>query len=112
MGFMKMIIYDSLRSARQAARERSKAASNPFTHSSMKSFGKTAVTKSDVDHLAAKVEQTRSDIHQGLSDVHRMHMQNDEFLYQQIERLHGVVEKHGQTLKELLDVIKNVGGIG
>ncbi|GMA59672.1 hypothetical protein NZD89_09065 [Alicyclobacillus fastidiosus] len=112
MGFMKMIIYDSIRSARPAARERTKESANPFPHTGLKQLGKTAVTKSDVDRLADKEEQTRSDVHKGIGDLYRMHSTNDEFLFKQMDRLHDAIDKHGQTIKELVDVIKNMGGLG
>lgn len=112
MGIMKMIIYDSVRGARQAARERAKDSAHTFPRSGMKQLGKSAVTKSDVDRLADKVEQTRSDFHKGISDLHHLHSTNDEFLFKQMDKLHDAIDKHGQTIKELVDVIKNMGGLG
>ncbi|MFB5192964.1 hypothetical protein [Alicyclobacillus fastidiosus] len=112
MGFMKMIIYDSIRGARQAARERAKQNVHPFSQTGMKHLGKSAVTKSDVDRLSDKVEETRSDVHKGISDLYHMHSKNDEYLFRQMDKLQDAIHQHGQTIKELVDVIKNMGGLG
>ncbi|WP_206922731.1 hypothetical protein [Alicyclobacillus suci] len=72
----------------------------------------SAVTKSDVDRLADKVEETRSDVHKGISDLYHMHNRNDEYLFRQMDKLHDILDKHGQMIKELADAIKNMGGIG
>ncbi|WEH11098.1 hypothetical protein [Alicyclobacillus fastidiosus] len=44
--------------------------------------------------------------------MYHMHSKNDEYLFRQMDKLHDVVNQQGQMIKELVDVIKNMGGLG
>lgn len=109
MGILRSMMFGGMRSlARSSAHTKARNVAAPGAGS----FQKLTDIQEELRKTSSDIWNARGDINRAAGDLYRQGSQNTQQVMDKLAKLQELSDRHGESIKEILHVLKQMSGLG